>query len=81
MDDRTLQKRLEEIFRDVFGDDSITICKDTNAQDIEEWDSLAHISILAAVQDEFGVSFDMDEIIAMKNVGDMLEAIGRKYHG
>lgn len=73
-----LMKKLEVIFRDVFDDDSICLTESTNAKDIEEWDSLTHISILASVQDEIGVSFDMDEIIAMKNVGDMMKAIEGK---
>ena len=73
-----LMKKLEVIFRDVFDDDSICLTESTNAKDIEEWDSLTHISILASIQDEIGVSFDMDEIIAMKNVGDMMKAIEGK---
>ena len=73
-----LMKKMEVIFRDVFDDDSICLTESTNAKDIEEWDSLTHISILASVQDEIGVSFDMDEIIAMKNVGDMMKAIEGK---
>lgn len=75
MSSAELLVKLEEIFHDVFADDSIKLTEATNANDIEEWDSLMQISILAAVQDEMGVSFDMDEIIAMKNVGDMINAI------
>ena len=41
-------------------------------------DSLAQISILAAVQDEFHVKFNIDEIVALKNVGDLVNAIERK---
>ena len=70
-----LMKKLQEIFADVFGDPSIEINESTNANDIEAWDSLTNISILAAVQDEFTVSFEIDEIVAMKNVGEMVEAI------
>ena len=70
--------KLQEIFADIFEDDSITIDETTSAKDIEAWDSLANISILAAVQDEFSVAFSIDEIVAMKNVGDIIEAIRRK---
>ena len=71
-------EKLEYIFNDIFGDNIPKLTLQTNADDIEEWDSLAHISILAAVQDEFGVTFDMDEIISMKNVGDMVISIQSK---
>lgn len=81
MNDTVILKKLELIFRDIFGKDTLEINMSTNANDIEEWDSLTHISILASVQDDFGVSFDMDEIIEMKNVGDMVEAIKVKCNG
>ena len=78
MDKESIMERLEMVFRDVFADDTIVLSEETNASSIEGWDSLMHISILAAVQDEFQIDFDMDEIISMKNVGDMLQAILKK---
>lgn len=71
-------KKLQEIFMDVFADEQISLNENTNANDIEGWDSLTHITILEAVQDEYGVAFDLDEIIEMQNVGDMIDAISRK---
>ena len=73
-----LMKKMEEIFRDVFEDDAIELAEEMNSADIEGWDSLAQISILAAVQDEFHVKFNIDEIVALKNVGDLVNAIERK---
>lgn len=67
--------KLNEIFVDVFGDEDLHISEETNADDIEAWDSLTNISILAAVQDEFSVSFDIDEIVKMKNVADIVTGI------
>ncbi len=78
MNREEIRNSLQEIFKDVFDDDSIEIEDSTSAADIEGWDSLTYISILAAVQDEFHVSFDMDEIVAMKNVGEMIDAISKK---
>ena len=70
-------KKLEEIFSDLF-DEEIALSAQLSPADIEEWDSLMQISILAAVQDEFDVSFEIDEIVAMKNVGDIVAAIREK---
>ena len=70
-----LKAKLQEIFSDVFEDSSIEIDENTSPDDIEAWDSLTNISILAAIQDEFSVSFEIDEIVSMKNVGEMIEAI------
>ena len=70
-------KKLEEIFSDLF-DEEIALSDQMSPADIGEWDSLMQISILAAVQDEFDVSFEIDEIVAMKNVGDIVAAIREK---
>ena len=73
--------RLQMIFRDVFGDENINITNKTNANDIENWDSFMHITLLAAVQDEFSVEFPMEEIIEIKNAGDMVQLLKEKLNG
>lgn len=70
-----LKYKLQEIFADVFADENIVINESTSAKNIEAWDSLTNINILAAIQDEFMVSFEIEEIVSMKNVGDMLDAV------
>ena len=47
----------------------------TTADDIEEWDSLEHINLLAAVEQEFGMKFNMGQVVSMKNVGEMADII------
>ena len=68
-------EKLNEVFHDVFDNNDIVVTEQTNANDIEEWDSLIHITIISAVEDEFDVSFDMKTVVSMKNVGDMIDAI------
>lgn len=67
--------KLNEIFQDVFDDDTITVTDTTTADDIEEWDSLEHINLIAAVEQEFGMKFNMGQIVSMKNVGEMADII------
>ena len=50
---------LNEVFQDVFDDESITVNEETTADDIEDWDSLEHINLIAAVEQEFGMKFTM----------------------
>ncbi len=67
--------RLCEVFQDVFDDESIVVLNATTAYDIEEWDSLEHINLLAAVEQEFGMKFNMGQVVSMKNVGEMADII------
>ena len=68
-------EKLNEVFHDVFDNNDIVVTEQTNENDIEEWDSLIHITLISAVEDEFDVSFDMKTVVSMKNVGDMIDAI------
>lgn len=66
---------LNEVFRDVFDDESIEVNETTTSEDIEDWDSLEHINLLAAVELEFGMKFNMGQVVTMKNVGEMADII------
>ena len=68
--------KLTEIFQDVFDDDTITLSDSTTAADIEDWDSLTHIMLLSAVEDSFGIKFDMKAVQGLKDVGAMADLIG-----
>lgn len=70
-----IYERLNEVFRDFFDDDEIELTPETTAEDIEDWDSLNHITLMAAVEEEFGVRFTMGQVSGMKNVGEMAEII------
>ena len=65
---------LTEIFQDVF-DDEIELTDATTADDIEDWDSLEQINLVVACEKKFNVKFDMKEIQALKNVGEMVDTI------
>ncbi len=71
-------ERLNEVFRDVFDDETITVGETTTANDIEDWDSLEHINLMAAVESEFGIKFSMGQVVTMKNVGEMADIILQK---
>ena len=77
MEKNEIFEKLNKVFRDVFDDPSVTVNEQTTAADIEGWDSLMHITLISAVEDEFGVTFPMKQVIAMKNVGDMADAIAK----
>ena len=75
MDREKITERLNEVFRDVFDNEDITVTDSTTADDIEEWDSLEHISLIAAVEKTFKMRFTMKEVSGMKNVGEMINIL------
>ncbi len=76
--EKEIFERLNGIFRDVFDDDSIEVTSSTVADDIEDWDSMMHITLIGAVEDEFSMRFKMGEVSTMKNVGEMVRIISER---
>ena len=68
-------EKLDEVFQDVFDDESIHVSDATTANDIEDWDSLEHINLIVAVERCFGIKFTMGETTGLKNVGEMVDRI------
>ncbi len=68
-------ERLNQVFREVFDDDAITVTEETTAADVAGWDSLMHITLIAEVEEEFDMKFPMKSVVSMKNVGDMVDVI------
>ena len=68
-------EKMNEIFRNVFDDETIELHDETNAEDIDDWDSLEQINLIVAIENEFGMMFDMAEVADLANVGEMVDLI------
>ncbi|HYW79228.1 MAG TPA: acyl carrier protein [Thermoguttaceae bacterium] len=74
--------QMQEVFRDVFDDDELTLAEEMTALDIDGWDSLMHINLIIAVERRFGVKFATAEISGLKaddqNVGTFCRLVAKK---
>ena len=75
MERKEIFEKLNVIFRDVMDNDGIELDENTTAEDIEEWDSIAQMDIVLAVERHFHVKFLPEEIVALKNVGDIASLV------
>jgi acyl carrier protein len=73
-----IRERVQNIFRDIFNNVDLQINDNTNADDIDEWDSLNHINLINAIEEKFAIRFALGELQEMKNVGEMLNLIEEK---
>jgi len=64
-------EQLEEVFKAVFNDDSIKLEDGTTANDIPEWDSVAHINLMLSIEQSFGMQFSGDQFSGFENVGQL----------
>lgn len=68
---------LNHLFQDIVDDKSVVLNRETTAQDVEDWDSLNHITFIVAIEKHFKVKFTSAEIRSWKNVGEMCDAIAQ----
>ena len=78
MEKNEVLMEVQNIFRDVLDEDGIVLADETTANDIEEWDSLTHIQLVVTIEKHFKIKFSSKEILAWKNVGEMIDAIHTK---
>lgn len=69
---------LQPIFKDVFDDEDLVVTNETNAECIDDWDSLSHIRLVVAIEKHFNIKFDFGELQALRNVGEMITVIENK---
>jgi acyl carrier protein len=72
---------LQQVFRKVFDDPDLVIATATTANDVDGWDSLSHVTLILAVEQRFQVRLGTKELLAMKNVGDLLNEVQRRERG
>jgi acyl carrier protein len=78
MTDSNLLLQIQEIFRDVFDEAALEINRGMNFGDFEAWDSLNHINLLVALEQEFSCKFSLTEMTELINVGRMVDIIAGK---
>ena len=71
-------KQINEIFIDTLDNEDIVVEETTRAADVDEWDSLTHILLVVAIEKDFKISFNSNEIQNWKDVGEMMNCIQEK---
>lgn len=68
-------RKLNSVFCDVFDDDALVITENTTADDIDDWDSLAQITLITAIEKEFAVRFDVKTALTLKKISEIIDFI------
>ncbi|NTV29680.1 MAG: acyl carrier protein [Candidatus Omnitrophica bacterium] len=60
-----MESRIKQVMSQVLGVDASRIDDQTSPHTLKEWDSLQHVTLVLALQEEFGLEFSHDEVLAM----------------
>ena len=77
MQQQEVMAKLQEVFDNVFLQ-KVDVRRELSANDVEEWDSLTHVSLILAVEQTFGVRFRDGEVESTKNLGDLADLIVKR---
>ena len=78
MDQQNVLTKVQEAFKNAFDVDPKMVSIDTSASDISAWDSVGHLSLAGSLEETFGVSLDVDELMQMENVHEIVRIITGK---
>ncbi len=73
-----VRPEIVEIFAEVFLHEA-PITLETSPADVARWDSLNHVALVSMIEQTFGISLSMDEMIEIQSVGDIQRLLAR--HG
>lgn len=73
-----LLAKVRTAFNSAFDIDPQTITIDTTADDIPAWDSMGHVTLASSLERTFGLSFDVDDLMAMENVREICRVVQSK---
>lgn len=73
-----VHRQLEDVFQNVFNDDALELRDDMTAAEVDGWDSVAHINLMFAIEERFGIQFAGNELAEFENIGALKMYLAEK---
>lgn len=78
MNQNAIYEQVAIIFKDILEDDTLQLSLSTTPETVEDWNSLAHIQLIVAIEKSFGIKFTAMEAEDLNSIGDIVDTIGKK---
>jgi acyl carrier protein len=73
-----ISERLKRIILKALQLEDFDIQDETTAGMVPGWDSLSHVRVIIAIEENYGIRFKTLEVIRLKNVGELQRLIDAK---
>ncbi|MGA2071913.1 MAG: acyl carrier protein [Terriglobia bacterium] len=70
--------RVQDVFHEAFGVDARVVSLDTTPNDVPAWDSVGHLDLASRLEQAFGISLDVDDLMEMENVREIIRVVNSK---
>ncbi len=74
----TIHQRVQRVFQEIFDEDAMEVNDETSAKTVPDWDSLAQVRLIIALEEEFDIKFTTQEVVQMACLGDLKKALVSK---
>lgn len=74
----SVDKRIEALVTEVLQISALQVTDDLTMRDVDSWDSLKHMELIVSLEQNFGIEFDFDEIVAMRSVGEIKRVLSER---
>lgn len=71
-----MREKIIELIENTLNLEHGTITENTKIEDVEGWDSLAHVLIIGSLESELGISIPLDEAVELTSVSELFEKAG-----
>lgn len=73
-----LLSKIRGAFKTAFDVDPQSVTLATVPGDISAWDSMGHVTLASSLEQAFGLTFDVDDLMAMENVKEIYRILQSK---
>jgi acyl carrier protein len=70
-----VEDQVKKVLSKLFSASVDSITDTTSPETLPKWDSLGHISLCLALEEEFGLEFSVDQVLEMKSYGSIIRVL------
>jgi len=68
-----VQEKVIQVLVNIFQVSADKISTKTTPDNVEKWDSMNHINMILALEQEFGIRYDEEQVVSMLSVGEIID--------
>ena len=73
-----MEERFIELFKETLEIEENNVSRDTVFRDLDKWDSMAFLSVIAMIDEEYDVVIEGNDFRELKTIGDLIDEIGKR---
>jgi acyl carrier protein len=70
--------KVQSAFKSAFDIDPASITLNTTPEDVPAWDSMGHVTLATSLEQVFGLTFDVDDLMQMETVREICKVVETK---